>query len=136
MFILNQRAICTALDQVKKTTIRPLLQSLVTQTIWIPRYYLINELIWQDGFLIDFLQKKLVDKWVRKFVIFSGYLYSERHLFDFVVRFYLDFVLVAGHYYSLFEFNNVASTLLIIAYFTMSFFLGFGLIYVYCLFMW
>ncbi len=52
-------------------------------------YYILNDIIWQDGFLIDFLQKKIIDKWIRKFVIFSGYLFNERLVFDYVIKFYI-----------------------------------------------
>lgn len=36
--------------------------NLVATSSFLPRYYQVNDLLWQDGFLIDFLQKKLVDK--------------------------------------------------------------------------
>jgi hypothetical protein len=76
-------------------------------------YFIINDLLWQDGFLIDFLQKKIADKWIRNFVIYSGYLFNERFLFDYVVRFYIDSIIWKFYRKSIFEFNNVASLLLI-----------------------
>ena len=75
------------------------------------RFYRINDLLWQDGFLFDFLQKKVVDRWVRTFVIYSGYLFSERLWFDYVVRFYIDLVIWPGHRYSIYEFTSIATTL-------------------------
>jgi hypothetical protein len=78
---------------------------------FLPRYYRINDLMWQDGFLIDFLQKKVVDRWVRTFVIFSGYLFNERWLFDIVVRFYIDFIIWPTYKVSIYEFNSVTPTL-------------------------
>jgi hypothetical protein len=57
---------------------------------FLPTYYHRNELLWQDGFLFDFLQKKSADVWLRKFVINTGYLFSERLVFDQVIRVYLD----------------------------------------------
>ena len=74
-------------------------------------YYRINDLIWQDGLLIDFLQKKILDKIIRKFLINSSYLFSERVLFKFITRFYMDFILWPQTLYSYFEFTNVAATI-------------------------
>ena len=78
---------------------------------FLPRYYKINNLMWQDGFLIDFLQKKVADRWVRTFVIFSGYLFNERWLFDLVVRLYIDLIIWPTYKVSLYEFNSVAPTI-------------------------
>jgi hypothetical protein len=58
------------------------LESLTDNFYFLKKYYRLNDLIWQDGFLIDFLQKKVADRWVRTFIIYSGYLFSERFLFD------------------------------------------------------
>lgn len=83
----------------------------------------LNELLWQDGFLIDFLQKKVADKWLRKFVIYSGYLFSERLMFDYVVRFYLDLVMWPTYNKSIYEFNTVSATLSMTLLLLMAFFL-------------
>ena len=71
-------------------------------------YYRINDLIWQDGLLIDFVQKKVTDKWMRKFLIISSYLFSERVLFTFVVKFYNDLVIWPSTHASVFELSNVS----------------------------
>ena len=34
----------------------------VDKLTFLPLYYRINDLMWQDGLLIDFLQKKVADK--------------------------------------------------------------------------
>lgn len=114
----------------KKIIINELVYSFTEKTIFIRDYYRLNDLIWQDGFLIDFLQKKVLDKWLRKFVIYSGYLYSERMVFDYVIKFYLELVVWVGHYYSLFEFNNVASTLLLTLFLALWCFLWISLCYI------
>lgn len=116
--------------QVKRALLIQSVYIFLTNTVFVRDYYRLNELIWQDGFLIDFLQKKVIDKWLRKFVIYSGYLYSERMLFDFTVKFYLDLIITTGHYYSIFEFNNVASTLLFTLFLLLILFLLLCLIYV------
>jgi len=103
----------------KKTFFTELLLNFLSKTVFVRDYYILNDLIWQDGFLIDFLQKKVIDKWLRRFVIYSGYIYSERLVFDFVIKFYIDFVIWAGHYYSIFEFSNTASTLLVTLFLAM-----------------
>lgn len=66
--------------------------SFVTKSAPLGSYYRLNSLMWQDGLLIDFLQKKVVDRWIRQFLICSSYLFSERVLFAVVVRFYIDFL--------------------------------------------
>lgn len=58
--------------------------------------------------LIDFLQKKVVDKWMRRFLVISAYLFSERVLFKFIVRFYIDFVVWPATRKTLFELSNVS----------------------------
>ena len=109
-FLINAYA---KLTQLGCLVLNTLVNNTLAQTIFLKRYYTINDLIWQDGFLIDFLQKKVVDKWVRKFLVFSAYLFNERLVFDWVVRFYIDLVLWPGRRSAIFEFTNVASTLFI-----------------------
>jgi hypothetical protein len=72
-----------------------------------------NERIWQEGLLIDFLQKKIADKWTRNFLITSSYLVNERLFFDWAVRFYMELVLWPGYRNRIFEFLNIGSTLFI-----------------------
>jgi len=83
----------------------------LTQSFFLKEYYLRTELIWQEGFLIDFLQKKVVDKWIRRFLIVSSYLVNERLIYDWVIRFYMDLILWPGYQNRIFEFTNVGSTL-------------------------
>lgn len=95
-------------------------------TFFVKRFKKINDLIWQDGFLIDFLQKKVVDKWIRGFVIFSGNLFSERLLFDRVVRFYIDFIIRPLSLLSIYEFNSPGWVVFITFQILVIFFLGFN----------
>ena len=76
----------------KSNLINTVLTNFLESFIFLRNYYILNDLIWQDGFLIDFLQKKVVDKWMRKFLIYSAYLFNERLVFDYVVRFYIDLI--------------------------------------------
>ena len=94
---------------------------------FLPKYYSRNELIWVDGFLFDFLQKKSVDKWIRKFVIYTGFIFSERLVFDYVVRIYIDNIIWPLHYISMFEPSNVIEML------NMTIFIYFGLFSVFSL---
>lgn len=91
-----------------------ILNSLLLKTFFLNRYYKLNDQVWQDGFLIDFLQKKFLDKWVRRFLITSSYLFNERVVFDRLVRAYTDLVIWSGSRLFIYEFSNVASTLLVI----------------------
>ena len=65
---------------------------IVYKTQFLVLYYIRSEYVWQDGFLFDFLQKKTADAWVRQFVIYTGFLFSERLVFENVVRFYIDYL--------------------------------------------
>ena len=101
----------------------------LSDVVFLKRYYRLNDLIWQDGMLIDFLQKKVADRWVRTFVIYSGYLFNERFVFDFVVRFYIDYIIWPTYRTSIYEFNNVSSTLSFTLFLMILFFFIFGLYY-------
>jgi len=101
----------------------------LTQTNFIEKYYIRNEYIWQDGFLFDFLQKKTADLWVRQFVIYTGFIFSERFMFENVVRLYLDYLIWPGHSLSIFETNNVSDMLNTIIYTYISLFLLYISIY-------
>lgn len=88
-------------------------------------YYSRNELIWVDGFLLDFLQKKSVDIWIRKFVIYTGFLFSERLVFEWLIKIYLDNVIWPMHYISMLEVNNtieMLSTTIFLYFFSFSVF--------------
>ena len=80
-------------------------------TKFLPSYYRMNERIWLEGLLIDWLQKSVFDKWVRRFLVHSSYLFSERVVLDFVVRFYIDYVIWPSHHYSIFDFKSVSNLL-------------------------
>jgi len=101
-----------------------LINNFLFKSYFIFNYYLLNDLIWQEGFLIDFLQKKLADNWIKKFLIYSSYLFNERLVFDKVIKFYLDLIIWPMHKLFIFEFNNVSNTLFItIFFFILNFFI-------------
>ena len=97
--------------------------NMLSQTKFIEKYYIRSEYTWQDGFLFDFLQKKTADLWVRQFVIYTGFIFSERFMFENVVRLYLDYLIWPGHNFSIFETTNVADMLNTIIYTYISLFL-------------
>lgn len=103
--------------------------SLIDGSFFVKDYYNLNDTLWQDGFLIDFLQKKVVDKWLRGFVIHSGYLFNERWLFDYVVRFYITLIIWTGYRINIYEFNNVASTLLVTLFLALTLFISISFLY-------
>ena len=88
-----------------------LILNLVKKTKTLPVFYKRSELIWNDGFLIDFLQKKTMDLWLRKFVIFTGFLFSERFAFETIVHLYSNNFIWSAHNISIFETNNVSEML-------------------------
>ena len=86
-------------------------ESLIQKLNFIPKFYVRNENMWSDGFLFDFLQKKSADAWVRRFVIYTGFLFSERVVFEFIVRIYLDNFIWNLHSKSIFESSNTSEML-------------------------
>lgn len=86
-------------------------------TEFLTTFYRRNDLIWVDGFLLDFLQKKSADIWLRKFVIYSGFLFSERLVFEHVVRVYLINIIWPLHYIGFFETNNTSEMMSILVFF-------------------
>jgi hypothetical protein len=99
---------------------------------FVPTYYLRSELIWQDGFLFDFLQKKTTDIWVRKFVIYTGFLFSERLVFEAVIRLYIDNLIWFSHNKFTFESTNVSDMLNTLIFIIITvFFLVFNLAFLF-----
>lgn len=90
-----------------------IITSCLDMTFFIKRYYYLNNLIWQDGYLIDFIQKKVLDRWTRTFIIYSGYLFSERYLFDSVTRIYIEFIMWPTYTLSIYEFQSAWSTIVL-----------------------
>ena len=66
------------------------LLNFINKSSFLTIFYKRNELIWNDGLLVDFLQKKSADLYIRKFVIFTGFIFSERFIFEIVIKLYLD----------------------------------------------
>ena len=85
--------------------------SIVNKSSFVTTFYKRNELVWNDGLIIDFLQKKSADLFIRKFVIFTGFLFSERFVFEIVVKIYLDNLIWPSHRISIFESSNVSEVL-------------------------
>lgn len=52
-----------------------------------------NELLLQDGFFIDFLQKQTLELWLRQYILSTGSIFSERLVFEFVTKFFFKFLL-------------------------------------------
>jgi len=78
---------------------------------FLPLFYARNNLLWADGFLIDFLQKKSIDLLTRKFFLFTGFLFSERFIFELVLKLYLDTLVWPLHAISIFEVANTIELL-------------------------
>jgi len=97
------------------------LQNIIIKSAFIIIYNKRNENLWGDGFIFDFLQKKTIDIWIRKFLIYTGFLFSERSLFDIIIKFYSDNIIWFFHKFSIFETNNVSEVLNIIIYFYFTF---------------
>jgi len=97
---------------------------------FLPTYYIRSENLWNDGYLFDFLQKKTIDSWVRQFVIYTAFLFSERFIFDIIIRFYLDNIIWPLHNKSIIEVSNVSEILLLIILFYFIIFLLLFIFYI------
>ena len=106
-------------------------ESLIQKLNFIPKFYIRNENMWGDGFLFDFLQKKSADAWVRRFVIYTGFLFSERVVFEFIVRIYLDNFIWNLHSKSIFESSNTSEMLTTTIFLILTLFLIVVLLLVY-----
>ena len=127
--ILRLRALFLRLRDFQKQAA----DSFIHKVNFLPSFYSMNEKIWLEGLLVDFLQKTMFDKWTRRFLIHSAYLYNERVVFDFVVRFYIDYVVWASHKISIFDFKSISNTLLILLSSLCLLLITFNTLYVFCL---
>lgn len=87
----------------------------LTNTTFLNKYFYLNDALWQEGFLIDFAQKKTIDKFIRKFLIHSMYLFNERLLFDKIIHIFSSLIRDVTAYITLFDTTNVANLLLILS---------------------
>ncbi len=117
----------------KKNIFLENLTSFLNFFFFFPNYFNFNKIIWEEGFLIDFLQKKIVDNWLKKFVIFSSYFFNEKLVFDSLIKFYLNLLIKPFHFFSIFEFNSVANLLFITIFFFSIIFIFFIFFFLYIL---
>ena len=75
-------------------------------------YYHQIALIWTEGLLIDFLQKKICDLIIRKLFIFNIIFFNEREFFESIIYFVLTTFLWPLHYLNMFEVLNVIGIIL------------------------
>lgn len=99
-----------------------LIKNFIFKSNFLLQFYFLSDLIWQEGLLVDFLQKKLTDNWVKKFLIYSAYIFNERLVFDKLVKFYLDLLIWPLHQFSIFENNNTANMLFFTIFFSIFFY--------------
>lgn len=102
--------------------------------ITLHKYFIINELLWQEGFYTDFLQKKIADNWIKKFLIGASYLFNEKLVFDAIIKFFINSILVPFHKFSIFEFNSLANLLFAVISVLIFFYFIYAYIYISVLF--
>jgi hypothetical protein len=98
--------------------------TLLNNLNFLNKYATRNELIWSDGFLLDFLQKKSLDLWIRKFLVYTGFLFSERLVFEYLIRLYSDYFVLPMTNLFYAELPNVSSVLSIMLYMYVSYFMA------------
>ena len=86
-----------------------LIINFLVKTQFLSHYYVLNALIWQEGLLIDFLQKKITDNFIKKFLINASYLFNERLLFDNIIKFFLNLIIWPFQKFFIFDFNNISN---------------------------
>ena len=91
------------------------------------KFYKRSELLWLDTYFFDYLQKKTVDLWIRRFVIFTGFILSEHYIFNKIIRFYTINTHSLFLNLVIFENYNVIENMLTILYFFISI-----LIFIFC----
>ena len=79
------------------------------KTYFLSYYYSLNDLIWQEALLIDFLQKKIINNWTQKFLVVSSYLFNERVVFDSIIKFFLELFIWPLHKLFIFQINNIGN---------------------------
>jgi hypothetical protein len=84
-----------------------------------------------EGLLLDFLQKNVLDKWVRRFLINSSYLFNERVIFDFFVKSYVDYLISSQSKLIIFTLHSVSILVLFMVSSLLCLFLAFDLIYLF-----
>lgn len=92
-----------------------------------------NNLLWQEGLYLDFIQKKIVDSWIKKSLISSSYIFSEKIVFDVIVKFFLINIINPFHKFSVYEVNSISSLLFITLFFFTIFYFFYFFNYVYLL---
>lgn len=90
------------------------------------------ELIWQENLLIDFLQKKILDIWLKKFVTVSANIFNERLLFDVIYRIYIVVILDNLRFFKYEEHDSIASILQLFFFSIVSFLMMLLLWHVIC----
>lgn len=75
-----------------------------------------NELLLQDGFFIDFLQKQTLDLWLRQYVLATGSIFSERIVFEAIVKSCFKYFLWPAKMYIHFESSNISDLVLTTVY--------------------
>jgi len=80
------------------------------------RFFSQNELLLQDGFIIDFLQKQTLELWLRQYVLSTGSVFSERLVFETITKFFFKYLLWPTKTRVYFEAVSVSDLLLITFY--------------------
>lgn len=73
---------------------------------WLPLYFARAHKMWQEGLYSDHLQKKVVDKFVRKVIIFSNNLFGEGLVFRRTVDAYWTLITSPTFTRVVFPFNS------------------------------
>jgi len=82
-----------------------------------------TELLLQDGLFIDFLQKQSLELWLRQFILATGCIFSERLVFETLIKFFFTHLLWPIKLRLNFETANTSDLLVTTFYFLLTLFL-------------
>lgn len=91
----------------------------------------LNNLLWQEGFYVDFIQKKIADKWTKNFLVISAYIFSEKIVFEILVKFFLVNIIRPFHKFSIFDVSSVSFLIFVVLFFLINFYLLYFFSYIF-----
>ena len=78
---------------------------------FLKKFYLLQDILCQEGFLFDFLQKTFADVFIKKWLILSTYLFNERFLTDWLLKAFIKLIIFQGSLYAALGIISLKNTL-------------------------
>lgn len=85
-----------------------ILDSLILKLSFIPSFFKFNNNILNEGLLIDFLQKKSMSLFIKKFVFKTFYIFNDRYIFEKLIFYFIDQFIWTKNFFLIQEFNTIS----------------------------